>query len=543
MELLRSGPILPLIAARFAAWRRRGVAIWRGTGFGMVLDELDEFRDRGMKILILSGWLCTAILTAIGWSIGSEGTLRVLLLGVAANAIPTMMVRNKRHDRAARLLAGSLAFIHPALAIHLLHAVGWQSYASTYSFVALAALVVLCDWRPIAMATLMNVAHHMTLESAASLTAADADALIGRIVIHAVAVILQAAVLCYVTSQLRVLMTHQHVARVESDRLATAAIDARTQLEAALTRTIVAERNEAAERERRSEADHAAEERRRAGMLRLAEAFQASVAEIARSVGSASTGLDGSARALNVLAQDATRRTQATAGTTSRSSHDATDLADRIRSLGGSITVIARSAEQQATLGIEAREASVASNAAVVELAKRTSTIHGFVTSIQEIAANTSLLALNATIEAARAGEAGLGFRVVAAEVNNLAEQARGASSEIGVLAGSVEISARVANDALAEIAGLIDQLSTAAKSIRAEVQHHHQTATTIEQLAHTTADQMDVIAAEMTGLAQVAGRTASLSDAVADAATGLSTTAQQLLAATDRFVVQLKAA
>lgn len=539
MEMPRSWSITATRSAWLTAAGRRALGIWRGTGYGMVLDELDGFRDRGMKILILSGWICTVSLAILGWLAGNIATIGVVPLSATANLLPTMMVLHKRHDRVARLLTGSMAVIHPALALYLLHGAGWSTYASMYSFVALASLVVLCDWRPIAIATALTVAHHISV-SAQQIPGGGG---VGEILLHALAVTLQAAVLCYVTAQLRALMTHQHRARMESDRLASLAIKARGELEAALERTIAVERREAVERERRGVTDRRAEAHRRAVMLSLAEAFQASVADIARSVGTASAGLDGSARALNVLAQDATRRTQATASTTSESSRNAADLAEQIRSLHASVTAIAHSAEQQASLGGNAREASDASNAAVVELAKRTTTIHGFVTSIQEIAANTSLLALNATIEAARAGDAGRGFRVVAAEVSNLAEQTRGASSEIGVLAGSVETGARMANSSLAEIAATIDQLSNAAETIRSEVSHHHHTATAIERVARTTAEQMDKIADEINAVAQVAGKTAILSDSVAGAATGLSATAQQLLAATDRFVVQLKAA
>jgi methyl-accepting chemotaxis protein len=539
MEMLCSCPAAAAASARSVVLRDHALRLWRGTGYGLVLVELDRFRNRGMRILIVAGWLCTLALTLFGWHAGKVATLGVVPLSIAANLLPTVMVLRNRHDRAARLLTGSLAVIHPVLAFYLLQGAGWNGYDSICSFVALAALVVLCDWRPIAIAAALTVAHHIVLSVGGTPAATES----GEILVHAGAVVLQAAVLCYVTAQLRVLMTNQHLARIDSDRMATRAIEARGEVEAAMERTIAAERRAADEREQRGIADRQAEARRRVVMLRLADAFQASVADIARSVGAASTGLDGSARALNVLAQDATRRTQATATTTAASSLEAAALAERIRSLSGSVIAIARSAEEQASLGGKARQASDASNAAVLALAERTTVIHDFATSIQQIAASTSLLALNATIEAVRAGEWGRGFRVVAGEVSTLAQQARGASGEIGVLAGSVESSAAIANSALADIATMIDQLSKTAETIRGEVRQHHETATTIERVARTTADQMDRIASEMTGVADVTIKTASLSDSVADAATGLSATAQQLLAATDRFVVQLKAA
>ena len=67
----------------------------------------------------------------------------------------------------------------------------------------------------------------------------------------------------------------------------------------------------------------------------------------------------------------------------------------------------------------------------IQKLGKRSEEIGGIITVITNIADQTNLLALNASIEAARAGEHGKGFAVVAAEVGQLAEQSRKASSQI----------------------------------------------------------------------------------------------------------------
>ncbi|TNJ46740.1 methyl-accepting chemotaxis protein [Phaeobacter sp. B1627] len=83
-----------------------------------------------------------------------------------------------------------------------------------------------------------------------------------------------------------------------------------------------------------------------------------------------------------------------------------------------------RRAEQGGLVMAQAREA-------MTSIASYSEQISQIITSIDDIAFQTSLLALNAGVEAARAGEAGRGFAVVASEVRGLALKAAKSASEI----------------------------------------------------------------------------------------------------------------
>ncbi len=509
----------------------------------MIGSDLDRLRQRGASILVTASWLTTTGLFLLGFALHSDHTGSALLMGVAANVAPTLMLLRRRFDLASRLLLGTLAAIQPALCVFVLSGHAWQMDAHMYFFVALAALTILYDWRPIAIATVLIAVHHLALDLVEPGWVFNEGGNFGRVLFHAVAVLLQFAILSYLTTRLQRLLTAQAEAHAQSERFANEADSRRGEAESAVAAIRAAEAREAAERGRRETIEHEAATARRAEMLALAAAFQQSVAAAVRSVGAAAGDLDESAFALNDLARKASLELSATAETALRSSAAASGLANGVEGLSSSIVAIAASVEQQAQLSGDARSLSASGEAAVRALSGRADAITRFAQSIHEIAAHTNLLALNATIEAARVGDAGRGFAVVAGEVKSLAGEASDATEEIRSLAGTVQDGASVAHHALAEIAAMVAELASAAETIRAEVGQQRTTARAIEASARETAHDAGSVTERLIGVVQVAGDTEQLSSRVSGAATGLSRTARDLERATEQFVAQLRAA
>jgi len=505
--------------------------------------SLHSLRAAGLRILVVTAWTCTVFQALLGYWLGHADTGAVIAVSVLANIAPTLVALRGRSDGTARLLMGTLAAIHPAIAVYMWQGNPLQMDSHLYFLVALAALMLLYDWRPIALGAGLIAVHHIAADLLAPGYAFYGSSTWLRVVIHAVAVLLECAVLAYVSERLRLLMIEQDDARAASEAAAAEANERKAEVERALETARAAEHIAATERAAREDVENEGAARRRRDMLAVAESFRASISEVAGAVGTASGELEHLARALNDEAGRASRETTETVAVATQSSEGAAQLAVRIADLTESVAAIAAAVDRQAALSSDARRSSAAGHKAVRALTDQTQSIGGFAESIHDIAARTNLLALNATIEAARAGEVGRGFAVVANEVKSLAGQAADATGEIRSLAGTVETDAGVATSALEEIGHMVADLAEAAQAIRQSVDTQRGTSAAIEETARETALGATLIAGQIASVAQVAGNTEQLSSRVATAAAGLSATARDLNAATERFVAQLGAA
>ncbi|NTS64801.1 chemotaxis protein [Sphingomonas sp. HHU CXW] len=510
---------------------------------------LDDLRRRGVRNLVIAGWVCLPLIAIGDRLLGRGGAWMELLVAALTLILPTIMAVQRRFDRAARLTVAIEVAIMPAVFVYMLRGHGWQMDAHMYFFVALAALSLLCDWRPLALASALIAVHHLLFEALVPEWVFAGSGNLGRVVFHAVAVILQFAALAYVSQQLRnlVLATdqarhEQEAARRRSEELSASAAAAAERAVTALATATAAEERSARERARREEVEQRLADERRTALLTLAGAFEHTVAGVAVALDEASVQLVGSAVSLNELATDAGHQaTEVVAGAVQASSA-AQGVAAAIRDLSGSMETVARHAEEQRNLTRAARDSAASSDKAVRELAERTGDIGGFVEQIGGIAAQTNLLALNATIEAVRAGEAGRGFAVVAGEVKQLAAGTAHATQKIADLIAGIEHGVAVAKDDLDVASTMVRQVTVAANDIRDAVDTQRAVAAEIERTAYDAARGADYVEQQIAVVASAATAAETLSVNVRAAAASLSAHASRLRQSTDRFVEELRA-
>ncbi|MEM7569907.1 MAG: methyl-accepting chemotaxis protein [Pseudomonadota bacterium] len=499
------------------------------------LNALKTLRHKPVFALTLWLWVHVPVLAALGLFTGAFMPALVALCALSAAGV-SVLHRMRPDAQLTRNALAAVFMLHVSAFVFQMPA-AWRIDAHMYYFAALAVLCLLIDWRAILVGTVVVAVHHLSLNFIYPLAVFPDGSDFGRVVLHAVILLAEAASLIWACGRMEAMIFQgqEQLKQVQTAADEKAAADARTEelKQKERERQREDERKSAKEADERAalelKAQHKASRDRAKERATLAESFEADIAGI---VGQILTQMEN-ATALTSAVGEAVGSVNEKFGVisddTQQTSNVVVSLSESASTLASSCAGASEKITQSGAFIANAMQAAEDTNTTISALHQSAARIGEIVDTIQSVADQTNLLALNATIEAARAGEAGKGFAVVASEVKALAQQTAKATDEVSSQIRAVQdhVERSVADmstirDTFAKVADIssslqeaIDAQSDATRSIASSVDAASQATGTVRSAVEGTASLAQQCAASsdemQSSIAQVVGQITEL--------------------------------
>ena len=512
------------------------------------MNLLDEIRTSMAKFLTYALWAHVVLVLLAATLIGQDGILWSGLVTVAIAAVPTAVYFTQGDGELHRYLTAMSMALMAAMLVLVFRGHSWQIDVHMYFFAVLAILSVFCDPKVVIVTAGTIAVHHILFNFVVPSWVFPEGASFGRVVLHAVVVIVESVALYWLAVKLQDTLCKaeeaEKTAAGEADRareVATEAAQAKEQAEEALTaaKTAQDEMNTLSARTEGEREELVAEAT--AERAALATKFEQSMSGLLSEIAEVSHTLENEAELLGKIAGDSEDAMKSASGATGNVSNNVNAVASSAEEMSASVAEISRQVNMSATVAAEARSHAEDSEKRIYELSERADKINDVLTMIGDIAEQTNLLALNATIEAARAGDAGKGFAVVASEVKSLANQSANATEEIGQLLAGIRDATGQAVEVNKKIVSVIAQISETSSGIASAVEEQSAATEEIARAAqHAAADTIEA-SRSVENMSSVSDQVSKAAEMTVGAVSALSDKTTDLSARAEEFIGALR--